>query len=114
LRRIFDRKITDKYIAGYNPEEIKNWLSNVKEVDGFKYYYYPQGSKFPAESRRLKNQSTGEVLSFLDTQFSESPSLFVEIQQKVYKSERWEIILRGIDSNGEITKIAVLDFRKMK
>ena len=114
MKRIFDRKISDRNIRGYNAEEIKNWLNNVKEIDSFKYYYYPPDSKFPAESKSLKNQPTGQVLSFLDTHFSESPSLFVEIQQKVYKSGKWEIILRGMNLKGEISKIAVLNFRKQK
>jgi len=72
LKRIFDRKISDKNIKGYNAEEIKNWLANVKEIDSFKYYYYHPGSKFPAESKSLRNQPTEEVLSFLDSHFSES------------------------------------------
>ena len=112
LKRIFDRKISDRTLRGYNAEEIKRWLSNVKEIDSFKYYYYPPSSKFPAESKSLKNQSASEVLSFINSHFSESSNLFAETQRKVYKSGKQEIILRGINLNGEITKIAVLNFRK--
>ncbi len=112
LKRIFDRKISDRTIRGYNAEEIKSWLSNFKEIDSFKYYYYPPGSKFPADSKSLKNQPSIEVLSFLNSHFSESSSFFVEIQRKVYRSGKQEMILRGIDLNGEITKIAVLNFRE--
>jgi len=114
LRRIFDRKISDRKITGYNAEEIKKWLSNVKEIDSFKYYYYPPSSKFPAESKNLRNQPAGEVLSFLDTHFTETSDLFVEIQLKVYKSGMREIIFRGMNSNGEITKIAVLNLKNIK
>ena len=112
MKRIFDRKISDGTIRGYNAEQIKSWLSNVKEVDSFKYYYYLPSSRFPAESKTLKNQPAVEVLSFLDSRFSESSNLFVEIQRKVYKSGRQEIILRGTNLDGEITKIAVLNLRK--
>lgn len=112
LKRIFDRKISDGTIRGYNAEEIKSWLSNVKEIGSFKYYYYPPGSKFPADSKSLKNQPAKEVLALLNSHFSESSNLFVEIQRKVYKSGKQEIILRGINLDGEITKIAVLNFRK--
>jgi len=106
LKRIFDRKISDRTTRGYNAEKIESWLSNVKEIDGFKYYHYPPGSKFPAESKSLKDQPAGEVLSFLNSHFSESSNLFFEIQRKVYRSGNQEMILRGIDLNGEITKIA--------
>lgn len=111
LKRLFDRKISDKIIRGYNAEEIKNWLSNMKVVDNFNYYFYPPGSKFPVESKSLKNQPPPEVLSFLNVHFSESQNLFVEIQQKVYRSGKREIIFRGINLNGEITKLAVLNFK---
>jgi len=112
LKRIFDRKISDKITIGYKPEEVMNWLSDVKIVDNFEYYYYPPGSKFPRESKRLTNQPTEEVLPFLDDHFSESPNFFVEVQQKVFKSGKREIIFRGISATGEISKIAVASFRK--
>ena len=114
LKRISDRKISDRTVRGYNAEEIKSWLSGVKEIDSFKYYYYPPGSKFPADSKSLKNRPTIEVLSFVNSHFSESSNLFVEIQRKVYKSGRQEMILRGINLDGEITKIAVLNLKKTK
>jgi len=113
LKRIFDRKISDRNIRGYNAEEIKNWLSNAKQIDSFKYYYYPPGRKFPTESKDLKNQPPEEVLSFLDSHFTESLEFFVELQQKVYKSGKQEVVLRATNKNGEITKIAVINFRKL-
>lgn len=112
MRHIFDRKISDKTTRGYNADEIKGWLSNVQKIDSLKYYYYPPGSKFLSESKSLKNQTTEEVLSLLDIHFAESPDVFVEIQHKVFKSGRHEMIFRGINLKGEITKIAVLDFKK--
>lgn len=112
LKSLFDRKISDRTTVGYNAEKIKSWLSNIKEIDNFRYYYYPPGSKFPAQSKDLKNQPPRDVLSFLEAHFSESSNLFTEIQHKVYRSGKQEIILRGINLNGEITKIAVLNFRK--
>jgi len=113
LKRLLDRKISDRTTKGYNAEEIKSWLSEVKEIKSFQYYYYPPGSKFPAESKFFKDQPSGEALSFLDSHFSESSDFFVEIQQKVYKSGKWEVIFRGISLSGEITKIAVLNFKKI-
>jgi len=110
LRRIFDRKISDQTKKGYNPDEIKSLLSNVKQIDNLKYYYYPPGSKFPTESKSVRNQPIEEALSLLNSHFAESPDVFVEIQHKVFKSGRHEIIFRGISLKGEITKIAVLDF----
>jgi len=112
LKRILDRKISDETTRGYNAEEIKSWLSSAKEIESFKYYYYPPGSKFPAESKSLKNQPTEEVLSFLNIHFSESPDFFVEIQHKVFRSGKQEIILRGMNLKGEITKIVVLNLEK--
>lgn len=109
LKRIFDRKISDRTIRGYNAEKIKSWLTDVAEIDSFKYYYYRPSSKFPADSKILENQPTGEVLSFLNSHFSESPKFVIEIQRKVYKSGRQEVILRGIASEGEILKIGVLN-----
>jgi len=112
LKRIFDRKISEKVTLGYNSEEIKNLLDNVAAVATLKYYYYQPDTKLPAESKNLKNQPTGEVLSFLNSHFTESANFFVEIQHKVYKSGRHEVILRGMDLKGAITKLAVLDFLK--
>jgi len=112
LRRIFDRKISDKTTVGYNSEEIKNWLDNVAAIATFKYYYYPPETKRPVESKNWENQSTREVLSFLNSHFTESANFFVEIQHKVYKSGRHEVVLRGMDLKGVITKLAVLDFLK--
>lgn len=114
LRRLFDRKISDKTTRGYNPDEVKSWLSNVQKIDSLKYYYYAPGSKFPSESKSLKNQTTEEGLSLLGIHFAETPDVFVEIQHKVFKSGRHEIIFRGISLKGEITKIAVLDFMTPK
>lgn len=111
LKNIFDRKISDTTLIGFNDAEIKNWLSNVKEINSLKYYNYLPGSKFPKESKILKNQPVREVLSFLNANFAESLNLFVEIQRKVYKSGRQQIIFRGINLDGEITKIGVLNFQ---
>jgi len=111
LKRIFDKKISDETLRGYDAEKIESWLSNVNEIDNFKYYYYPPGARFPADSKNLKNQPAREALSFLNSHFSESLNFFVEIQHKVFRSGRHEIILRGINLNGEITKIAVLNFQ---
>jgi len=113
LKRIFNKKISDRNIAGYNTEEIESWLRDVKQIDSFKYYGYRPGAKYPSESKGLKNQPPQEILSFLNSHFPpESPDFFVEIQQKIYKSGKWELIFRGILSNREINKIAVLKFQK--
>jgi len=113
LRHLFDRKISDKTTKGYNAEEVENQLSGVEKVDSFKYYYYPPGSKFHTDSKSFKNQPAKEIFSFLNSHFVESPDWFVEIQHKVFKSGRHEMIFRGINLKGEITKIAVLDFKKI-
>lgn len=112
MKRFFNRKISDRTTIGYNAEEVKEWLRSVEKVDSFKYYYYPPGAKFYTDSKDLKDQPTEEILSFLNSHFSESPNLFTEIQHKVFRSGRHEIIFRGINPNGEITKIAVLNFTK--
>ena len=113
MQRVFDRKISDTTVKGYDADEFKKLLSDVSEVDRFRYYYYPPGSKFIRESRDLKKQQPIEVLSFLNGHFfPDSPDFFVEIQKKVYKSGKYEIILREVITSGEITKIAVLDFKK--
>jgi len=112
LKRIFDRKISDKITRGYKPEEVKSLLGDIKEVDKFEYYYFLPSSKFPRESKRLTNQPIEEVLSFLDGNFSESPDFFVEIHQKLYKSGKREIIFRQISTKGEITRLAVVALRK--
>jgi len=111
LRRIFDKKISDKTTRGYNAEEIESQLSSVKEIGSFKHYYYPPGAKFPTGSQNLRKQSPREILSFLNSHFTESADFFVEIQHKRFKSGRHQIILRGINLKGEITKIAILDFK---
>jgi len=113
LKPLFDKKTFDKTIKGYEAEEIKKWLSDVKEIDILKYYYYLPGSKFPNESKTLKNQPTQEVLSFLNGHFSETSDLFVEIQRKGFKSGRWEIIFRGRNPKGEIVRLCVLNFRRI-
>jgi hypothetical protein len=112
LKRIFDKKISDKTIKGYDVEEVKRWLSNVREIDSLKYYGYRPGAKHFSESQNLKKRPTDEVLSFLNSHFlPESPDFFVEIQQKIWKSGKWEIVFRGKISKGEITKLAVLNFQ---
>lgn len=113
MPRVFDKKISDTTVKGYDAEEVKKWLSDVREVDRFRYYYYPPGSKFLRESRDVKKQQPAEVLTFLNSHFfPDTPNFFVEIQQKLYKSGKREIIFREIITNGEITKIAVLNFKK--
>jgi len=112
LKRIFDRKISDKITRGYEPEEVKSLLGGIKEVDKFEYYHFLPDRKFPRESKRLTNHPIEEVLSFLDGNFSESPDFFVEIHEKLYKSGRREIIFRRISTTGEITKLAVVSLRK--
>jgi hypothetical protein len=82
LKRLFDRKISDKTVTGYNAEEIAEWLSNVEKIDTFKYYYYLPGAKFFTDSKDLKDQPTQEVLSFLHSHFSESSILFTEISTR--------------------------------
>lgn len=111
MKRFFDRKISDERIRGYNAEKIRNWLNNTEEID-LEYYSYALGSKLPTESKHLKNQSIGDVVSFLKSHFSESMDFFVEIQKKVYRSGKWEIVLRGRNLKGEITKLGVLNFKK--
>jgi len=110
---LFDRKTSDKLINGYNAEEIRSWLSDVRQIDDFKYYSYRPDEKYTSERKKLKNQPTQEVSSFLDAHFTESPSFSVQIQQRIFKSGKWEIILRGFSSIGEITKLAVLNFKKI-
>jgi len=114
LKHIFDKKTSDSTIRGYDAEEIKSWLSIFKEIESFKYYYYPPTAKFPADSKNLKNQPVEEILSFLNAHFSESPDFFVEIQRKVFRSGKQEIILRGINLKGEITKLAVLNLKTLR
>jgi len=113
LKPLFDKKTFDRTVKGYEAEEIKKWLSDVKEISTLKYYYYPPSSKFPSESKNLKNQPAEEVLSFLNSHFSESLELFVEIQRKGFKSGRWEIIFRGRNPKGEIIKLCVLNFKSL-
>jgi hypothetical protein len=113
LKRLFDRKISDTTVKGYDAEVVKKWLGDVKEIDSFKYYYYPQGSKFLRESKNLKRQPSAEVLSFLKSHFPyDTPDFFVEIQRKLYRSGKCEIIFREITAKREITKIAVLNLTK--
>jgi len=112
LKPLFDKKTFDRTTKGYEAEEIKKWVSDVKEIDTLKYYYYLPDSKKPSESKTLKNQPTEEVLSFLNGHFSESLELFVEIQRKGFKSGRWEMILRGRNPKGEIMRLCVLNFRR--
>ena len=112
MKRIFDRKISDRIIKGYDAEQIKSLLSNIREIDRFEFYYYRPHSKSPTESKKLKNQPAEEVLSFLNSHFTESSNFYVEIQEKVYKSGKIEVIVRGMTLEGEITKIAVLNSKK--
>ena len=113
MKPFFDKKTFDKTVKGYEAEEIKKWLSDVKEIDSLKYYFYLSGSKFPSEAKTLKNQPAEEVLSFLNSRFHESLELFVEIQRKGFKSGRWEIIFRGRNPKGEIVRLCVLKFRSL-
>jgi len=113
LKPFFDKKTFDKTIKGYEAEEIKKWLSDIKEIDTLKYYFYLSGSKFPSESKILRNQPVEAVLSFLTSNFSETLELFVETQRKGFKSGRWEIIFRGRNPKGEIVRLCVLNFRSL-
>jgi len=114
MKRIFDIKTSDQTIKGFDYDQIKNWLSGIKDVESLKYYYYAPGSKFPIDSRNMKAQSVPDALSFLTVHFTESPNAFVEVQRKVFRSGKQEIILRAINSTGEIMKIGVLKVGKAK
>lgn len=111
LKRLFDRKVLDKTIVGYNVEKIKEWLGNVEKIDSFKYYYIPSRARVTSPSRTLKNHPTDKILSILETHFYDSSTSFTEIQRKVYKSGKQQIILRGKSTRGEIEKIAVLELK---
>jgi len=111
MKALFDRKVYDTTVNGYNPEEIRKWLS-AKEIDNLKYYYYLPSSKFPRESRNLKTPSPEQAISFLNGRFSETLDLFVEIQHKEFKSGRHEIILKGKNSAGEILRLCILSLKR--
>jgi hypothetical protein len=112
MKRILDIKTSDQTTKGFDYDQIKNWLSGIKNVKSLKYYYYAPGSKYPTESRNMKVQSVQDVLSFLASHFTESPNAFVEVQRKVFRSGKQEIILRAITSWGETMKIGVLEVKK--
>ncbi len=113
--RLFDKKIEDVTLSGPNPDEITAWLQGVERVDGFEYYEYAPGVKWPLESEEVKGKPVREVLDFLSTEFTESLDSFVEVQKKVFKSGRHQVIVRkitAISSKRETTKIAVLNYNK--
>lgn len=88
MKHIFDRKTSDETTRGFNPDQIRSWLSGIHEIGRLKYYYYAPGSKYPTESKNLKTQPVTDVLSFLTIHFIESPNSFVEIQRKAFRSGR--------------------------
>lgn len=113
--RLFDKKIEDTTIRGFNLDEIAAWLQGLGKIDGFKYYYFAPGAKRPTESLDVKGQPVKEVLDLLNANFTESADSFVEAQKKVFKSGRHQVIVRKITvtaSKREITKIAVLNYSK--
>jgi len=112
MKRLFDRKTSDQTTKGLDPDQVQNWLNGVKDVESLKYYYYAPGSKHLTEARALKAQSVQDVLSFLEGHFTESPNSLVEVQRRIFRSGRQEIILREITSSGEIIKIGVLHVKK--
>lgn len=112
LTRLLDRKTSDETIEGYRPNEVQQLLKGIKNLDSFQYYYYFPGSKYPTESEKTKNQPVDEVLTFLNQHFTDSLSLHTEIQHKIYKSGRHEIIFKGRDPKNEIIKLSVIEFKK--
>lgn len=114
--KLFDRKIADTTLDGLHLDEIAGWLKGVEKVDEFKYFSFELGAKAPAESTNVKDQTVREVLDFLKTHFTESVSSFVEVQKKAFRSGRQQVIVREMavaGSTSEITKIAVLNYRKL-
>ncbi|HKZ95096.1 MAG TPA: hypothetical protein VJ249_11040 [Candidatus Bathyarchaeia archaeon] len=113
--RLFERKISDTTMRGFNIDEVTRWMDNVETVEKFKYYYYARDAKRPTESKNLTNQPVAEVLSFLSSHFVESPESFVEVQKKAFKSGRHQVIFKAIAATAtrrEITKIAILEYMK--
>ena len=113
--KLFDRKISDTTTRGFNFEEIVSWFDQVKTIDEFKYYFFAPGARRPTESQNLKSQTVTQVLSFLNDHFMDSSEAFTEIQKKVFKSGRHEVIFRSILvvlDKREITKLAVLSYSK--
>lgn len=113
--RLLDRKIADTTVRGFNLHEITAWMQGVEKIDDFKYYYFAPGAKKPTESRDVKRQPVGEVLDFLNANFVESVDSFVEVQKKVFKSGRRQVIVRKVTvtaSTREIIGIAVLSYSK--
>lgn len=113
--KLFDRKISDTTARGFNAQEVAGWLDHVEKIDQFKYYLFAPGAKRPTESKNLKNQPVPQVLSFLTEHFVDSVDSYVEIQKKVFKSGRHEVIFRSafvVLDKQEITKLAVLNYSK--
>jgi len=102
-------------MRGLDLDEVARWLHDVGKIDEFRYYYFALGAKKPTESKKVKGQLVREALDFLSTHLTESASSFVEVQKKVFKSGRHQVIVRQITvaaSKREITKIAILNFNK--
>jgi len=112
--KLFGRKIPDT-LKGLNLDEIAVWLQGVEKVGEFKYYCFALGANKPTESKSVKGQPVREVLDFLNIHFMESVNSYVEVQKKAFRSGKYQVIVREIAVTGsasEITKIAVLNYRK--
>ena len=113
--KLFDRIISNTTTKGFNLSEVTGWMDKVEKIDEFKYYFFAPGARRPTESQNLKNQPVAEVLSFLNDHFVDSADSFIEIQKKVFKSGRHEVIFRSVFlvlDKREITKLAVLHYSK--
>jgi hypothetical protein len=113
--RLFDKKIADTTVRGFNVHEATVWMQGVKKIDDFKYYHFAPGANRPTESQHLKDQPVTELLDFLNADFVESVDSFVEVQRKVFMSGREQVIVRKIAvtaSARDISKIAVLEYKK--
>lgn len=113
--RLFDKKIADTTLSGLHIDEITAWLQGVEKIDKFEYYDFVPGAKRASESESVKEKPVREVLDFLNTRFTESLDSFVQVQMKAFGSGRHQVIVRKImttASKREITKIAVLNFKK--
>jgi len=113
--RLFGRKIPNTTLKGLNLDEIAVWLQGVEQVGEFKYYCFALGANKPTESKSVKDQPVREVLDFLNIHFMESVNSYVEVQKKAFRFGKYQVIVREIavtGSTSEITKIAVLNYRK--